>query len=129
MESSLPDPAHTCFAARQVLQRGDPACIGSLAAWRAHAALHAQDCAWGAALCAAAQGLAWAARPGSWAGEGDTYELRLLAALALLHGGQADRGAAALNALAGMSAFCFSVLETFALYFVRMPLRSCFWAA
>ena len=95
-----------CFAARQVLQRGDPACMGSLAAWRARAALHAQDRAWGAALRAAAQGLAWAAQPGSWAGEGDTYELRLLAALALLHGGQADRGAAALNALAGMSAFC-----------------------
>jgi len=96
--ATLPDcSVATCM---QALQRGDPAVVGGLAAWRARAALLAQGRAWAAALQAAAQGLAWAKSHGSAEEEG-ALELRLLAARGLLEQGEAGRAVAALNALAG----------------------------
>ena len=94
---------HYSFLALQALQSGDPACVGGLAAWRAQAALLAQDRAWGAALQAASDGLAFAEHHQGLGGQDDTAELRLLAALAMLHQGQADR-AMADRAIAGLSA-------------------------
>ena len=91
----------TASLALQALQSGDPACAGGLAAWRARAALLAQDRAWGAALQAASDGLAFAEQHLGMRGQVDTAELRLLAAQAMLHTGQADRAVAALSALAG----------------------------
>lgn len=91
----------TASLALQALQSGDPACVGGPAAWRAQAALLAQDRAWGAALQAASDGLAFAEQHQGMGGLVDKGELRLLAAQAMLHTGQADRAVAALSALAG----------------------------